>query len=332
LFPNPIAASIWGMFVAFVGTWLVSNLGFSFLYWLSHPFIEQYKVEKDKEWPFRNPVTRGKWFRDLALLVVVYVGHQALSFGGMYLLAIRRKRPVNLLPMGPDDIPDPYMVLMVFTGSTALYEFFFFVGHRIMHTKYMYQFFHKMHHVNPSTSWIGAYHHPVDSFLVHTIPLTFVIMLFRMHLYSQLVLAVLFTNTGVDEHCGYDLPFSPWRMWAGFTPADLHYFHHTHFLNYATNGIWDQVFGMAKGWNAHLRALYPKDAARYEDARQLRRALLKALCEVGTIVFSLAAVYASRLCALADKYGMAVSAAEVHTSATTLFFISFIANVALPME
>eukprot|EP00995_Heteronema_vittatum_P007039 NODE_2174_length_823_cov_474.682171_g1520_i0.p2 GENE.NODE_2174_length_823_cov_474.682171_g1520_i0~~NODE_2174_length_823_cov_474.682171_g1520_i0.p2 ORF type:complete len:163 (+),score=23.26 NODE_2174_length_823_cov_474.682171_g1520_i0:105-593(+) len=55
----------------------------------------------------------------------------------------------------------------------------------------------------------------------------------------------------VDAHCGYDLPWSPWRYLSGARPHD---FHHSH--NVGTYGMfwftWDRICGTDQAYLKHL--------------------------------------------------------------------------------
>jgi sterol desaturase/sphingolipid hydroxylase (fatty acid hydroxylase superfamily) len=53
-----------------------------------------------------------------------------------------------------------------------LYDLFHYLGHRLSHSKYLYKYFHKFHHTYPyPITILTFYQHPVDLFLLNSIPM-----------------------------------------------------------------------------------------------------------------------------------------------------------------
>jgi len=127
-------------------------------------------------------------------------------------------------------------------------DFAFHIFHRLAHWRVIYPYFHKLHHTYINSVSIGAEHfHPVDYFFGILIPGTFGpnILGSHMHFATYLAWIVVRTGEGVDGHCGYEFPWSPFRLIPFAASASYHDYHHTHNIgNYSSFlTIWDSIFG-----------------------------------------------------------------------------------------
>lgn len=124
----------------------------------------------------------------------------------------------------------------------------FNIFHRLMHWKYLYPYFHKVHHELPNTVSIIAQHlHPIDYAIGVLIPGAIAPGLLGKHLhYGVYLIWIIFrTGEGIDRHTGYEFPWSIYGLIPFSASASYHDFHHSHNVgNYSSfMTIWDSVFG-----------------------------------------------------------------------------------------
>ena len=166
--------------------------------------------------------------------LTMFVIFQALSVN----LYLKNKSKLHL-----DHIELVYLPLDVvwclFLNST-----FFFVYHRLAHTKYIYKYIHRHHHAFQSPelydSLIG---HPLDhtcSGICQVLPM----FMYRMHLLSFLVYSSLLSLMGIYDHSGikFDFPF--------YSTVEHHIHHKYPNKNYGAGFpilVWDRLLGTYQG-------------------------------------------------------------------------------------
>jgi|TARA_Y100000389_G_C17205208_1_gene385646 sterol desaturase/sphingolipid hydroxylase (fatty acid hydroxylase superfamily) len=118
----------------------------------------------------------------------------------------------------------------------VLTDIFFYICHRLFHTKYFYRF-HKIHHEIKAPVGISAiYAHPIDFCLANILP----IFLPCYFIYTNIVMIHIWIflttwNTINIAHSGY------------IDVAEYHDNHHKYFkYNYGTNCFMDDLFGTKK--------------------------------------------------------------------------------------
>jgi methylsterol monooxygenase/4-alpha-methyl-delta7-sterol-4alpha-methyl oxidase len=133
-------------------------------------------------------------------------------------------------------------------------DFLFHSVHRLMHSKYLYARFHKIHHqYNSSIGLASEYSHPLDFALGVLIPTGTGARILgkRFHYFTFILFAIMRSAEGVDGHTGYEFPWSPFRLLPFSASTKYHDFHHTHNVgNYSSFFIvWDILFGTNKAYN-----------------------------------------------------------------------------------
>jgi len=149
-----------------------------------------------------------------------------------------------ITPMSFTEQPIAFALLLL--AVPAFRDFHFYLTHRLLHARVLYQHVHKLHHhnINPGP-WSGLAMHPIEHVLYFSgVLIHFVIPAHPLHILFQLVHAGLSPAAG---HSGFDkvLFDELGNERALDTHAYTHYLHHKHFeCNYA-NGIipMDKWFG-----------------------------------------------------------------------------------------
>lgn len=94
-------------------------------------------------------------------------------------------------------------------------DFMFYCTHRVLHTKWCYKHVHKKHHEYTQPVSIAAqFAHPFETFFEHIIPFYFGLVLLdrRCHFVTMNVWGLYRVMEGGDAHCGYEFPWSPFRL------------------------------------------------------------------------------------------------------------------------
>jgi sterol desaturase/sphingolipid hydroxylase (fatty acid hydroxylase superfamily) len=92
---------------------------------------------------------------------------------------------------------------------------FYYFGHKLLHTKYLYAKIHKIHHRYIKNVSIAAeYSHPIEFIFVNLGAITSGVMILneRMHAYTFLIYIIIRNLQGFNEHCGYNYPWAPSRI------------------------------------------------------------------------------------------------------------------------
>ena len=127
---------------------LIVCLPYWFLYRYEFSFIEQYKIEKHKPWPwYTDPDHRYKVVKALSLMVFNSTITNALNqsfWAYMYNWSYPWK------DTRVETIPDSWTMFKQVMICVMCEDFFFYWGHRILHCKSrylpLYQYIHKTHH------------------------------------------------------------------------------------------------------------------------------------------------------------------------------------------
>ena len=122
-------------------------------------------------------------------------------------------------------------------------DFIFYVFHRSLHSKYLYQYIHKQHHEFKIVSSISSeYSHFIES-LTNISSILIGPAFLKSHLIIYVILIVLRLWESQDAHSGYEFPFyiSPWVL---LRSNRMHEFHHSRNMgSYGMFFIWDHICG-----------------------------------------------------------------------------------------
>lgn len=228
------------------------------IYYIQHPFFEQYKIQREKPWPWmdeKEDVRRAFWIltrRSLRLTAVnLLVLLPLLSF-----LKIKSVSKLGLSGPSFDTDDDSWPTLQKGFQDVVLlsltHEFGFYSTHRLMHAYPSLYKYHKVHHEYKKNTALAAQHnHFVDYILSIGLPGAFAIAIIDCHSFTQFqwVLWTMYSN--LDDHVGYSFPWSPVRWFPFAALTDEHEFHHS--KNLGCFGSKLTVFNSIFGGYEHYR-------------------------------------------------------------------------------
>lgn len=127
-------------------------------------------------------------------------------------------------------------------------DFFFYFSHKLLHWGPLYQYVHKIHHSYTYPVGICAsYSHPFEYYFsgVLSSSLGNMILKRNMHITTGYGWAVFIAFESMEGHCGYEFPWSPFRLLPMSNSARYHDYHHSHNIgNYSSLfSFWDTIFG-----------------------------------------------------------------------------------------
>ena len=152
-------------------------------------------------------------------------------------------------------------------------DFIFGMSHRMLHTKWLYQNVHKVHHQHIITVGIaGQYAHPIEYLFGNLVPTIMAPFLLQGHCH-------MFTATSwfafrdienIEGHSGYEFPFSPFYLMPFGTGYGYHAFHHSENVgNYHSFfTTWDTIFGSNKVFYNWVKEQENEDKERHLKTKQ----------------------------------------------------------------
>jgi len=124
-----------------------------------------------------------------------------------------------------------------------LHDAYFYWTHRLLHTRYLFRFVHRVHHRHKSpTPWSSFSFHPVEAFLSMGI-MPLIIFLMPWHHYALIIFATVMTLYDIYIHLGVSIANRRLLKWQNTTcDHDLH--HQGVRANYGLySTVWDHLMG-----------------------------------------------------------------------------------------
>eukprot|EP00742_Colponemidia_sp_Colp-10_P003250 GILJ01003460.1.p1 GENE.GILJ01003460.1~~GILJ01003460.1.p1 ORF type:complete len:255 (-),score=20.97 GILJ01003460.1:164-928(-) len=182
-----------------------------------------------------------------------------LMNGGVFGVALFLLWPlIRLTGLHTGPLPSWWTILLQFVVCVYVEDFTFYWMHRTLHTnKFLFKHIHSHHH-QFQVPWAvtGNYMHCVEFLLIAT-GVFLPALLIGSHVVVMYLFIIFRQWTAANEHCGYELPFSPNFLFPFYEGTCFHDFHHSRVSgNYAAfTGLWDRVFGtVAPGYDEyHLK-------------------------------------------------------------------------------
>lgn len=215
--------------------YLVYNILVLPVYYVQHPFFEQFKIQSDRPWPWRDhrEAVRNDFWNLSKRSIKLTLFNVCFLLPVLSIAKILAFRMLNLTNTSAYSIDDKHwprssknchdILLMA-----ILHEFGFYTIHRIMHSYPFLYKYHKIHHEYKMNTTLAALHnHPIDFILSIGGPFLLAVATVNPHSLSlfQFYLWTVFTN--LDDHVGYSFPWSPARWFPFAATTNEHEFHHS---------------------------------------------------------------------------------------------------------
>ena len=125
------------------------------------------------------------------------------------------------------DWPDYQTLFLHNVALTLVQEFAFYWSHRLAHTRSLYRF-HKVHHEYKQNTIMASMHeHPVDYTVTLAGPALIAVGIVQPHSFTLFQWVIWLLVANIDDHCGYEFPWSPVRWFYMAAGTDMHEFHHS---------------------------------------------------------------------------------------------------------
>ncbi|KAI9332137.1 hypothetical protein DFJ73DRAFT_64024 [Zopfochytrium polystomum] len=219
------------------------------------PFFQRYKIQGSRPTP--EQVFRVMKFVTISKLLVQFP--MSIGFYGISVFLGFAIREV------------PFPLLSVLAAQQLLFvlceDTFHYWVHRLLHWGPFYKNIHKVHHEFQSPFGITAvYAHTLEvlilgiGFFVGPLLAAGVGVVYpelKLHMISIVLWLPLRLILTVDEHSGYDFPWSIHHFVPVFAGAEFHDYHHMAFIgNYgSTFRFWDWFCGTDSGYKKHAAKL-----------------------------------------------------------------------------
>ena len=210
----------------------------------NYAFFEQYKIS-DKVWAWQSAKKEEReifWAlsaRSGKLFAINYfILIPCLTVGKYFMMG-------NSMSFSASDWPSYRQLAFDNAALTLVHEFFFYWSHRMMHLPQLYKY-HKVHHEYKQNTVLASQHnHPIDWIMSIGTPALLALVIVDPHSISlfQRIPWVIIAN--LDDHCGYEFPWSPVRWFYLAARTDQHDFHHSRNMGCFSSklGIYDALFG-----------------------------------------------------------------------------------------
>jgi sterol desaturase/sphingolipid hydroxylase (fatty acid hydroxylase superfamily) len=263
-----------GVIGAIVFSWFLGhNTLYAVLYYYEPSFLKQYRVD-DKPWHWdMDPMGWKTMLRST-------IGNILFNFvcvtGSLMFLV---NRYMGGLPFRLDDtsLPSGSEILGQLILCMILEDFAFHHTHQLLHTKQLY-WIHKLHHKYHASISIAAVHaHPIEFMVGNLLPslLGPLLLQQRMHRWSFCVWAVFRSSAALENHSGYEFPWSLYQAIPFKAPTEYHDFHHNRNLETYSGVLrfWDMVYGTNQHYFEWVRAGRPDTikAQKFKEQQQQQK-------------------------------------------------------------
>lgn len=261
------------------GTWSM-NMGMQLLgtflilplYIFNIPFFERFRISS-KAWPWQtsDPVALSD-FRSFVLRSVCLVLFNNFTIGiagawnMWWLRQIAGQEAISV-----EEWPTTLTLVLQLALCCVAEDAAFYWAHRTLHHPALYPHIHKVHHQYYHSFTLASEHaHPVEFLLANLVPLVMGPNLWNgaAYFFPSLGLAPMHTvvlwmwillriAVSVEEHCGYEFPWSPMRILAtlpgplalGASPGGHNWHHSANMGMYASQfAWWDALCGTDRAY------------------------------------------------------------------------------------
>ena len=230
------------------------------IYWIQHPFFEQYKIQPDKAWPWLDTKQHVRdEFKKLSLKSIkltsinLFILLPIMSAMKIWLAHVTGLENPNAFSIKDEHWPNPLENVIKLSSMVVLHEFGFYMTHKMMHTYPSLYKYHKIHHEYKMNTTLASQHnHPIDFILSIGAPAALAVTMVRPHMITLFQFTIWTMYANLDDHVGYAFPWSPVRWFVPLAAAtDEHEFHHSINLGcYASKlSIFNSLFGGYEHYN-----------------------------------------------------------------------------------
>lgn len=177
--------------------------------------LKKFKIDQSNNVPVSND-------RIVQTITTTMINQVIFALGQVAIFYCVMSRVLS--PHEHDDIyavPSFWIVMRDILAVNPIYEVVFYIQHRLLHWKPIYNRVHKVHHEWKNPIAISSiYNHPAELATVSFISFVFGPTVMRCHISTIWLLIVVTHISVVVEHSGYHLPF--------VKSSHFHNFHHSH--------------------------------------------------------------------------------------------------------
>lgn len=215
-------------------TRLIVSLFYLTLYCLNSKIINKYKVNEKFMWE-TSANWKSKLFKSFLQIIKINV------FLIIPLVFISYDKNIDFTVQKPEITFYKIMLGLI------LYDFMFYIIHRLLHTKKLY-WIHKLHHEYTNPTLLSDSHTSIfEVICVAIFPNIIIGSFISMDLYTQCMFIIVSISLGISQHSNYELPFSPFDLIPFCNTHKTHMIHHATIKKYYSPywTFWDVVFGSA---------------------------------------------------------------------------------------
>ncbi|KAG6534458.1 hypothetical protein ZIOFF_008345 [Zingiber officinale] len=245
--------------LATIGTFLIHESvyflsGLPTLYFERSGLFRKYKIQKK----VNTPEVQWRCILRLVLYhVCVNLPLMLISYPTFRFMGLRSSLP----------LPPWSVIVSQIIFYFIVEDFVFYWGHRILHTKWLYQHVHSVHHEHATPFGLTSeYAHPAEILFLGFATILGP-ALTGPHLFTLWLWVIVRVLETVEAHSGYHFPWSPSNFIPLYGGADFHDYHHrllyTKSGNYSSTFTYvDWIFGTDKGyWK--LKAVEEVEGKKY---------------------------------------------------------------------
>lgn len=209
----------------------------------NHSFFEQYKIS-DKPWAWRSEDQKTRsdfWALSRKSVVLFLVNFWILI---PVITAAKFAMFGDNMSFSIADWPSYRTLALHNVALTLIHEFCFYWAHRLSHHPWLYKF-HKIHHEYKQNTVLASQHeHPIDYVITIATPVFIAVLMVDPHSFTIFQWIAWLIVANIDDHLGYQFPWSPVRWFWTAARTDQHEFHHSHNMGcFASKlAIWDMCF------------------------------------------------------------------------------------------
>lgn len=262
---KPYWENVWSQFSPLAAQVIMNETGLVYfltyalvmlpIYSGNYSFFEQYKIsEKPWAWRSEKKEVRDEFWRLTRRSLILFLTNYCvlvpiLSTAKYFLLDHDISFSTGV------DWPQYSEILRDNALMTLIHEFVFYWSHRLAHHPRLYRF-HKIHHEYKQNTVLAATHeHPIDYTLTIALPALIAVVVVKPHSLTLFLWIGWIIMANIDDHCGYEFPWSPVRWFWFSNQTAQHEFHHSKNMGcFASKlNVYDKIFDSESAyleWNS----------------------------------------------------------------------------------